>query len=338
MKSHITVYLIKSTLDLSAKTTYLKIIMLAQHLHRDKLQLAVVFKGRGSNGKTVIGRVLERILGSEIRKALPCASLGKPDGVNNDPLFNARKARIVTVSEIDRGSDIKEKRFKEITGEEGEVFAKTMYGKEISFAPIFKTTFFVNDLPAIMENGSFAVGRRCAIVPMRVSFVNRNTEAGRQEAEALREMGQPEALVVDLDPGYFDKHVVGNEAAFLRFFVQGAQMFYSSTSKITVPESLNEHAKASRSTTEAREGVDAFVGEKLYVSRGSRVLTKTLYDKFKGFMGDDVDFLTFSVEDFGSELTKCLKARGGEFFTVRKKQGSVKGVKARFWENLDMAS
>eukprot|EP00285_Hemiselmis_virescens_P007333 CAMPEP_0173400390 /NCGR_PEP_ID=MMETSP1356-20130122/47800_1 /TAXON_ID=77927 ORGANISM="Hemiselmis virescens, Strain PCC157" /NCGR_SAMPLE_ID=MMETSP1356 /ASSEMBLY_ACC=CAM_ASM_000847 /LENGTH=85 /DNA_ID=CAMNT_0014360309 /DNA_START=24 /DNA_END=278 /DNA_ORIENTATION=+ len=85
-----------------------------------------------------------------------------------------------------------------------------MYGKEISFAPIFKTTFFVNDLPAIMENGRFAVGRRCAIVPMRVSFVNRNTEAGRQEAETLREMGQPEALVVDLDPGYFDKHVVGN--------------------------------------------------------------------------------------------------------------------------------
>lgn len=81
-----------------------------------KLQLAVIFKGRGSNGKTVIGRVLERVLGSEIRKSLPCASLGKPDGVNNDPLFNARKARVVTVSEIDRGSDIKEKRFKEITG------------------------------------------------------------------------------------------------------------------------------------------------------------------------------------------------------------------------------
>jgi len=169
---------------------------------------------------------------------------------------------------------------------------------------------------------------------MGAYFVNRNTEAGRAEAESLREMGQPEALVVDLDPGYFDKHVVGNEAAFLSFFVQGAQMFYSSSGKISVPESLNEHAKASSSTAEAREGVHAFVEEKLYVRRGSRVLTKTLYDKFKAFMGDDVDFLTFSVEDFGSELSKCLKAKGGEFSTVRKKNGSVEGTKGKFWENL----
>uniref|UniRef100_A0A7S0U1F7 SF3 helicase domain-containing protein n=1 Tax=Hemiselmis andersenii TaxID=464988 RepID=A0A7S0U1F7_HEMAN len=301
------------------------------------LQLAVVFKGRGSNGKTVIGRVLERVLGSEIRRPIPCASLCKPDGVNNDPLFNARKARIVTVSEVDRGTDIKEKRFKEITGEEGEVFAKTMYGKEISFPPIFKTTFFVNDLPAIMESGKFCVGRRFAIVPMRVSFLNRNTKAGRQEAETLREMGQPEELLVDLDPGYFHKHVVGNEAAFLRFFVQGAQMFYaSSTGNVSVPESLNEQAKASSRTAEAREGVQTFVEERLYVSRGSRVLTRTLYDAFKAFMGDEVDFLTFSIEDFGSELSRCLKCKGGEFTTVRKKQGSVQGFKARFWENLAM--
>jgi len=41
-----------------------------------------------------------------------------------------------------------------------------------------------------MENGRFAVGSRFVTVPMRVSFLNRNTEAGKQEAEALQEMGQ----------------------------------------------------------------------------------------------------------------------------------------------------
>ena len=49
-----------------------------------------------------------------------------------------------------------------------------------------------------------------------------------------------------------------------------------------------------------------------------------------------MDFLTFSVEDFGSELSRCLKAKDGEFATVRKKQGSVEGVKVRFWANLAM--
>jgi len=88
------------------------------------------------------------------------------------------------------------------------------------------------------------------------------------------------------------------------------------------------------STTEVRGRVHAFAEEKLYVSKGSRILTRTLYDAFKAFMGGDVDFLTFSIEEFGSELYRCLKSKGGEFSTLEKKNGSVDGSKGRFWKNL----
>jgi len=84
--------------------------------------------GDGANGKSIIIEMLKLVLGTNIHAEIPMASLCKGRGENNDALFDARGARLITVSESDTNAKISEGAFKSIvSGEDQHI--KTMWKK-----------------------------------------------------------------------------------------------------------------------------------------------------------------------------------------------------------------
>jgi len=84
--------------------------------------------GDWANGKSIIIEMLKLVLGTNIHAEIPMASLCKERGENNDALFDARGARLITVSESDTNAKISEGAFKSIvSGEDQHI--KTMWKK-----------------------------------------------------------------------------------------------------------------------------------------------------------------------------------------------------------------
>ena len=115
-----------------------------------KLELCVWFYGRGSNGKTLLSKIVGDVLGNVedhgVFSTLPADALSKERGVNNDSLSDAVDARHVFISETDKTMRINEAAFRSLVSAEPQ-HLKRMYKAEKSCKPNSKYTFAVNDLP-----------------------------------------------------------------------------------------------------------------------------------------------------------------------------------------------
>jgi len=68
-----------------------------------------------------------------------------------------------------------------------------------------------------------------------------------------------------------------------------------------------------------------------------RVLVSRLYEEFVHMFPGEVDVVTFNDKKFGTILTKMIAAKataGTGWGCVKKRNGSVRGGKGMYWENL----
>jgi len=286
----------------------------------------------GSNSKTTQVKLILRVLGEGICQTVPMECLCKKKGENNDALHDAMRARLVMISESDDSLKIHESAFRSLVSGE-KTKSKTMYKRETDVEPRMKISMYVNSVPKFANSSAFCTARRNAYFPLRKIFVDENLEADRREAEGYRATQMPECLIGKKDRLFFEKHVVGHEASFLRFWVDGAVRYYRDGQRMHIPTSL--HEQMSRQFFDAESAVDEFVDERLKVQTGGKVSVKDLYNEFVRTFPDKVDVVTFDIIKFGTELKRRIEAKASAGWdVVKKRNGVCRGEKGMMWVNL----
>jgi len=105
--------------------------------------------GTGANGKTVLLSTMMKLLGDYAKKSSPETLLKKrSEGIPND-IADLKGARLVHVSEIERGRRIQEALVKEMTGGQETMKARFLYSEFFEFQPEFKLWIASNHRPEI---------------------------------------------------------------------------------------------------------------------------------------------------------------------------------------------
>jgi phage/plasmid-associated DNA primase len=143
-----------------------------------------------------------------------------------------------------------------------------MYGKEINFVPVMKFIFLLNDLPEWNNDGggtAYSILRRSAHLKLKKSFLDPNRESDKVIIDELKEQGK-EHLIGIKDESYYENKVMGNEKAFLRFFIDGAFAYYANKKSIAIPQSMKDQSKYER--VDQRDYIEGFISARLKTLSG----------------------------------------------------------------------
>ena len=283
------------------------------------LETCVWFHGPGSNGKTVMVNTLEAVMGevedSGIHSSMPMATLCKDRGVNNGALFDASRARHVTVSEMDKTAKISEAALRALVSGESQ-HLKQMWQKEQKVRPCLKLSLFVNELPTWADPTAHCTRRRNIYLPMKKIFLAENDPADMIQKDEYKSQGKPECLIGLKDPFYFRDKVLPHLPAFLKFWVQGAVEFYKN-GRLDIPLFLEEHQHKELSDKSLE--VDNYVEEHLVKQMEAKLLQRDILDDFRKVT--KIDELSFKTKDFFTALEKAIQDKGQEWYDVRKYNG-----------------
>lgn len=312
------------------------------------LQLCVYGYGKGSNGKSIMTDMIEKVYGEELWSPLPVEALNKERGQNNDALNDARHARVAVVSETNGPPQINEAVFRTLVCGET-IVNKAIYKKEVSFKTNFKLLFMSNHLPKFVGTADDvdATRRRLAYLKFRTIFVDTDRPQDMSIAAGLRQAGAPECLIKPKDPDYYNKHVAGKETAFLKFFVDGAKEYYANNMKITIPESMRQSLEAEE--FDIPTALENFM-DRLYPRSGSFQFVGDLYQEFTrssiAEYGKDVaiKFESYNLKMFGTDLAAAIEKKKASSATsqfwgeIKKKTMRSNGKLAKAWNNLEIQS
>jgi putative DNA primase/helicase len=226
------------------------------------VQSFFIMYGAGSNGKSVLLNLMQRMFPEHVKTVAPGAFLKKKD-VNcpNSTLVNAKDARMVLVSETAKGSELDEILLKRSSGQDT-VTARKMYKAEIEFKPHFKTVFSTNHIPNI-DWSDRAMVRRNKIIPFTHVFSGK-----------------------DVDYGLSAKLWAEREGIFT-WLVQGAVEYYKNNMSLgELPTSVNATVEAQRIVSDSFYG---FFQEMVEItnSKEDRIQAETLYNSYINWCSDN---------------------------------------------------
>jgi hypothetical protein len=190
--------------------------------------------GEGSNGKSVYCRLMREALG-EYHSTIAAEAFEKAPGTNNDNLHRARFARCSTTVEVEKHVKFHAKTTKNLTGgDETEFSAKFIKGTAETTE--LKMHIFCNDIPdfTVKVHEDFALGRRLAVVPMRVQFLDDNDSA---QKEKLKNAGN-EHWIFPKDEVLATQLIENGIPGLLAYMVDGAAKVFADGCKLLLPPTI----------------------------------------------------------------------------------------------------
>lgn len=133
-------------------------------------QVFLILHGDGSNGKSELLFVLERLMGNYLRAANVDTFMDdKPTGGHNEDVARLRGCRLVTTTETEKTRRLAEGLVKRLTG--GDIItASYKHERTFQFTPRFKVWLAANHKPQI--NGTdYGIWRRILLVPFGAKFI-----------------------------------------------------------------------------------------------------------------------------------------------------------------------
>lgn len=140
-------------------------------------QVFLILHGDGSNGKSELLYVLDRLLGDYLRAANVDTFMDdRPAGGHNEDIARLRGCRLVTTTETEKSKRLAEGLVKRLTG--GDVItASFKHERTFQFVPRFKVWLAANHKPQI--NGTdYGIWRRIMLVPFLAKFLKPGIDLG----------------------------------------------------------------------------------------------------------------------------------------------------------------
>jgi P4 family phage/plasmid primase-like protien len=242
-------------------------------LGNPKEQIAPIFIGEGSNGKTVLGGVMQYALGSYATK-LPTKAIMVQSTVNDGStpsLAQLEDRRLAIVSEPNSKHTIDAGLVKELTGDRS-FNSRGLYASNKDIQIEFVLLMLTNKLPVVNSDDA-AFWRRIHIVPFNRIFTE--TEIDRDLGEKLNRQA----------------------SGVLNIFLEGVQDYFFTG--LLKPEKV---MSATREKREDADPVDSFLKEMTVTDESGELPLKALYDNYELWAKQNPRFPTVSKIVFGRKL------------------------------------
>lgn len=244
-----------------------------------KQQQFFVFYGTGSNGKSTLLNILQRVLNNYVGNLDSYALAKKNDGGGkaNPTLLQNRYSRMVIVSEQNQKTELDIGLIKAISGGD-KISARMLFQNNVEpFNPIYKMIFATNYLPEIDWN-NHGIKRRYKIIPFYKTVTN-------------------------IDPDLDAKIILNEKDMILKWLIDGATQYYN--------EGLGEEPEAVKEAFETAHKEDDPIYEysteridwtEIY---SDTIQATDLYNDYKAWCEEN-DCKIVSQKEFGSRIKKIF--------------------------------
>lgn len=238
-----------------------------------RLQQMWLMVGNGSNGKSTLLRILQKVLGPDYAQQAPeSVLLGRANTSGASPdLVRLKGVRLALLTETGRGQNFNEERVKELVAADT-VTARALYSGYEEFVPQAKFVLATNHLPVVRgtDNG---IWRRLVVVPFQNEF----------EVDSDPTLNQD---LVDELPGIF------------AWAVRGAVRWYDRSIDFTVPTAWTLATSQYRTEHDAIKG---FLDEHVVLEKAAFVGATDLYNNYLVWCAED-GRPSLSQSEFGQRM------------------------------------
>lgn len=248
-------------------------------------QVLAFFHGLGANGKSVLMRVLQHVLGDYAMIAdFSTFLVSSNDGGPRNDIARLRGARMVSAIEADAGRRLSESMIKQLTGTDA-IAARLLYRESFEFVPTFKIILVANHRPVI-KGTDHAMWRRLRLVPFDVTF-----------AEDKRDPHLVERLLEE-SPGV------------LAWCVRGCLEWQARG--LGVPEAVRAATERYRNEQDV---LGAFLADECTVSPHARVTASALFGRYSEWCRSNGEepisqrALAFALTERGFQPERTTKSR-----------------------------
>ena len=187
-----------------------------------------IWNGAGYNGKSVVMRILEKVLSHWFIKPGDKSIIeSQQNSTHTSGLYTLVDTRVTALAEIDRGTRINVKTLKSVSGKDKIVMAKK-FGDHEQVDVFSKIIFHVNEVLDI-DCDDAAMQKRLRYIPFKSTFV---------PAKDLPKI--PTRGVYEANPDYDTEFVERHMGGFIAWFVRGAIKFYRDKGFGEVPAIVTE--------------------------------------------------------------------------------------------------
>lgn len=182
-----------------------------------------IFYGDGSNGKSLLFKLLSSIIGSYFRtvdKGVFFNIGSKSIGSASPHLISIMGRRIIVYNESESGDKLSEGTIKALTGGD-EITARGLYQDEITFRPMCIPFMLTNNIPEFEV--IYAMVRRLVFFPFMAKFVI----DPKSPSEKPLDVNLEDKLLQD-----------NNKSAFLNWLIKGAAKWYQGNRQIHIPNDI----------------------------------------------------------------------------------------------------
>lgn len=271
----------------------------------NKMQKFYIFIGCGSNGKSLLLRLIELMMGDYFGE-LDCSILTQKDkqqGQASPEVMALRGLRVTVTNEIAKGAVMNEATMKQLTGGTDKISGRELYGKQkICFTPQFKPIVLTNNLYDIRSTDT-GTWRRIDKIDHLSYFTPNPVDNDPQKPYQYK-------VDYDLEEKYFDKW----KLIFMSMLVDLA-----SKTKGKVP-SCNMVKASTDEYRNQQDHIAEFISEKIVVSNDDKhfIKKRDLQQEFDCWM----------LENHGKKMPKLTKELGtrmdAKFGKYNKKWKNVK--------------
>ena len=227
-------------------------------------QKFLIAQGEGRNGKGVILRTVEKLIGKGYAKSIPVENLLSADNDKHKaPLARLRGARLILSNEPPEGKTWNDGLIKLMTGRDP-VPVNHMHGETFDLVLDGKLVFQVNPMPRLATT-SAAMRARVLVLPFPIRFWEANDKA-RPEGAALMDTGLEERLLTEEGP------------KILGWILTGARDWYASG--LRVPRHMLDAAKA---YVDDQEPLLDFVTDVLIIDKAARTPYAEIYPVYRAW-------------------------------------------------------
>jgi len=224
------------------------------------LRSLIILYGQGSNGKSVLLEMIQKIMGKKFCKTIDKKVFVKIEcsSSHSDHLAQIHGTRIALFSESEENDRLNEGQIKALTGSD-EISTRRIYGSTFTFKAVAKYFIITNHKPIF--NLSQAMIDRVKYIPFNARFINNPTKNN--------EFKKDDTFIDKLKSIYLSE--------IFTFLVDGAFEYYKNP-VITVPKNIQ---KVTDENLNELDTVADFIKNNIETKEGSNIKKSELYEYYE---------------------------------------------------------
>lgn len=260
-------------------------------------QCFFIWWGKGSNGKSLLLNLLNKIMGKSYKPASKEIFIksSKSSGVET---LSIKDARLITYSETASKDSLNDDLIKRITGED-QITARGLYKDPITFSLICKLILCTNHKPELNAQDQ-GMRRRVKYLPFNAKFTDKPTK----ENEYLKDVNLLKTLIQE---DYINE--------FFSWIVKGSIVYYKDKSFNPPPEIMKEENKY----LDSKASIDAWFRDSIIKDDTKKILRSELYNNYKEYCEDN-DVLLMKKSDLFESMNDNMghtkKLNGGLIYYI----------------------